>query len=105
MFRKESIHSLKVYFSQEIFTELGPVVRRPISANPRLNFDLGFFITLLKCLFGIISCFLMRPSNSHILDKKNSTEFCFVLGYLNPNLNNPALEYNLNVAYYKKMVC
>ena len=47
----------------------------------------------------------MRPSNSHILDKKNSTEFCFVLGYLNPNLNNPALEYNLNVAYYKKMVC
>ena len=76
MFRKESIYSLQVYLSQEIFTELGPV-RRPISANPRLNFDLGFFIPLFKCHFKMISCVLIRASNSHILDKNNSTEFSF----------------------------
>ena len=28
-----------------------PVVRRPISANPRLNFNVGFFIPLFKYLF------------------------------------------------------
>ena len=77
MFRKESIYSLQVYLSQEIFTELGPVVRRSISANPRLNLDLGFFIPLFKCHFKMISCVLIRASNSHILDKKNSTEFSF----------------------------
>ena len=29
------------------FVILGPVVRRPISANPGLDFNLGFFIPLL----------------------------------------------------------
>ena len=56
---------------------LGPVVQRLISANPRLNFNLDFFIHLFKCLFGIVSRVLYRASNNHILDKKNSTEFSF----------------------------
>ena len=47
---------------------LGPVVRRPISANPGLNFNLGFFIPLLKSLFGIIFSVLFKVSNSHTLD-------------------------------------
>ena len=47
---------------------LGPVVQRPISANPGLNFNLGFFIPLLKSLFGIIFSVLFKASNSHTLD-------------------------------------
>ena len=46
----------------------GPVVRRPISANPGLNFNLGFLIPLLKSLFGIIFSVLFKVSNSHTLD-------------------------------------
>ena len=30
-----------------LFIAQGPVVRRPISANPGLDFNLGFFIPLL----------------------------------------------------------
>ena len=44
---------------------LGPVVR---SANPGLNFNLGFLIPLLKSLFGIIFSVLFEVSNSHTLD-------------------------------------
>ena len=50
------------------FTDQGPVVRRPISANPGLNFNLGFFIPLLKGLFGIIFSVLFKASNIHTLD-------------------------------------
>ena len=57
--------------------DLGPVVRRLISANPRLNFNLDFFIPLFKCFVGIVFLVLYRASNNHILDKKNSTEFFF----------------------------
>ena len=46
----------------------GPVVRRPISANPGVNFNLGFLIPLLKSLFGIIFSVLFKVSNSHTLD-------------------------------------
>ena len=46
----------------------GPVVRRPISANPGVNFNLGFLIPLLKSLFGIIFSVLFEVSNSHTLD-------------------------------------
>ena len=80
----------------------GQVVRGPISANPRSNCNLGFFIPLFKSLLGIIFCVLFRASNSHILDKNNSTEFSLrafkseisftrTLDYLNLALNNPAL--------------
>ena len=62
-----------------------PVVRRPISANPKLNFNLGLFIPLFKSLFGIVSCLLFIASYNHILDKKNSTEFSFKLSDLKLN--------------------
>ena len=79
----------------------GPVVGRPISANPRLNFNLCFFIPLLKSLFGIIFCVLLKASNSHILDERNLSEFSckgfrseisftLIMGYLNSALNNLA---------------
>ena len=83
---------------------LGSVVRRLISANPRLNFNLDFFIPLFKCLVGIVFRVLYRASNNHIIDKKNSTEFSSKTvrseirfhtnpqGYLNLALNNPALD-------------
>ena len=48
----------------------GQVDRRPISINPKLNCNLGFFILLFKTPFGLIFCVLFRASNSHILDKK-----------------------------------
>ena len=47
---------------------LGPVVRRPIGANPGLNFHLGF-----KSIFRIIFSILFRASNHQIVDKKNKT--------------------------------
>ena len=47
------------------------VVRGPISANPRLNFNLSFFISLFKSLFEVIFCILPGASNDYILDKKN----------------------------------
>ena len=83
------------------FRDQGPVVRRRISANTRLNFNLDFFTPLFESLFGIISSILYRASNHQILIKKNYTEFLLklldlkseftpTLGYLNPALNNPA---------------
>ena len=48
--------------------QLGPVVQRPISANPGLNFNRGFLIPLLKSLFGIIFSVLFEVSNSPTLD-------------------------------------
>ena len=51
---------------------LDPAVRRLISADPRLNFNLDLFF-----LFGIVSDVLFRASNNLILDKKNLTEFSF----------------------------
>ena len=68
---------LEFSFSFGDATHQGPVVRRLISANPRLNFNLVFFIPLFKCLVGIVFRVLYRASNNHILDKKNSTEFSF----------------------------
>ena len=83
------------------FRDQGPVVRRRISANTGLNFNLDFFTPLFESLFGIISSILYRASNHQILIKKNFTEFLLklsdlkseftlTLGYLNPALNNPA---------------
>ena len=48
------------------------VFRRPISAKPRLNLNLGFsFFCLLSKVLGLIS------------------NFALIQGYLNPSLNNP----------------
>ena len=53
------------------------VVRRPISANPGLNFNLGFYFFCSKAFFRIIFSILFRASDHQIVDKKNKTEFAF----------------------------
>ena len=73
-FLSASLHP-GVYCEGGVIILLGPVVRRPISANPGLNFNLRFFIPLLKSLFGKIFSVLFKASSSHTLNKKNSTEF------------------------------
>ena len=58
----------------------GLVVRRLISANPGLNFNLGFFFVVVvqKHWFSrIIFFILFRASNHQIVGKKNKTEFAF----------------------------
>ena len=50
--------------------DLGPVVQRPISSNPELNFNPAFFISLFKSLFGKIFTILFRTSNDQIASKK-----------------------------------
>ena len=62
------------------FIGLGPVVRRPISANSGVNFNPGFFIPLWSRLFEIISLFFFRASDNQILQKKKYAEF-FVLAF------------------------
>ena len=54
---------------------LGPVVQRPISSNPGLNFNPAFFISLFKSLLGKIFTILFRTSNDQIASKKIWTEF------------------------------
>ena len=58
-------------------TKQGPVVRRPISANPGLNFNLGFYFFCSKAFFRIIFSILFRASNHQIVDKKNKTKLAF----------------------------
>ena len=53
----------------------GPVVGRPTSINPRLNFNLGFFFFFPKAFSRIIFSLLFRASNHQIVGKKNKTEF------------------------------
>ena len=83
-----------------LFTQLGLDAQRPISADPMLNFNLGFFSHIFKSLFEIIFCILFRASNNYILDNKNSTEFSYklsnlksdftpTLGYLKPSFEQP----------------
>ena len=82
---------------------LGLVVWRPISANPRLNFIIGFYVSLLKSRFRIILPFSFL---GHLIIKLKTkrvklsflfklsdlkTSFILTVGYLNPALNNPAL--------------
>ena len=56
---------------------LGPVVQKPVSANPGLNFNPGFFFCLSKALSQIIFSILFRVSNHQIVGKDNKTEFDF----------------------------
>ena len=58
-------------------TILGPVVRRPVSANLGLNFNPEFFLLLSKALSQIIFTILFRVSNHQIVGKENKTEFDF----------------------------
>ena len=77
----------------------GPVVQRLISANPGLNCNPAFFISLFKSILGKIFTILFRTSNDQIASKNIWTEFLskfsdlksnftLTLGYLNPPLNN-----------------
>ena len=50
---------------------LGPVVGTPVSVNPGLNFNAGFFIFLSKALSWIIFSILFRVSNHQIVGKEN----------------------------------
>ena len=52
-------------------THLGPVVRRPISANLGLNFDPGFFFFCSKAFSPIIFSIIFRASNYQTVDKTN----------------------------------
>ena len=58
-------------------SDQGPVVLRLISANPRLNYNPGFFIPMFKSLFGIFSSVFNGASNHRLIDKKNYAEFSF----------------------------
>ena len=53
----------------------GPVVRRPISANPGLNFNPGFFFFCSKIFSRVISSLLFGASNHQFVGTKNKTEF------------------------------
>ena len=61
----------------ELSDTQGSVVRRPISVNPRLNFNLGFFFFCSKAFSRIIFSILFRATNHQIVRKKNKTEFPF----------------------------
>ena len=50
---------------------LGGVVQTPVSANPGLNFNPGFFFFLSKALSRIIFSVIFRVSNHQILGKGN----------------------------------
>ena len=51
--------------------QLGPVVQMPVSANPGLNFNPGFFFYLPKALSRIIFSILFRVSNHQIVSQDN----------------------------------
>ena len=83
----------RALYSFDQFRGLGPVVRRLISANPGLRFNLGFFISFFKSLFQIIFFIIFGASKHHIVGKKNYTECSFkafipeVRFYINPWLS------------------
>ena len=52
-------------------TQQGRVVRRPVSANPGLNFNPGLFFFSSKAFSQTILSILFRVANHQIVDKKN----------------------------------
>ena len=63
--------------SSNDYRKQAPLVRRPISANRGLNFNLGFFFFCSKELSRIIFFILLKATNHQIVGKKNKTEFAF----------------------------
>ena len=59
------------FFFRVNFMELGPVVRRPISANLGLNFDPSFFFFCSKAFSPIIFSIIFRACNYQTVDKTN----------------------------------
>ena len=62
---REVVHVVKVVVI------LGRVVRRPVSANPGLNFNPGLFFFSSKALSLKIFSILFKVANRQIVDKKN----------------------------------
>ena len=84
----------------------GRVVRRPVSANPGLNFNPGFFFFSSKVFSRKIFSFLFRVFNHQIVEKRIklnlhfklsclNSNFVLTLGYVNLALNNPAQMFTL----------
>ena len=75
---------------------MGPVVRRPISANLGLNFNLGFFF-FSRIIFSPLKHPVIKLYteifNLTILFKRSylNSNLALTLGYLYPALNNPAV--------------
>ena len=61
----------------EFIKKLGPVVRRPISAYPGLNFNPGLFFFSSKPFSRTIFSITFRVANHQKKKKKNDTEFAF----------------------------
>ena len=89
---------------------LGPVVRRLISANPGLNFNLGLFFFSSKAFSRTIFSILFRVANPKLLTKRIKLNMLFKLsylnsnlGYLNPALNNSAREFGTSNLEFSKI--
>ena len=49
----------------------GPVVRRPISAQPGVKFNPGFFFLCSEAFSRIIFSVIFKASNHQLVDQKN----------------------------------
>ena len=61
----DPISDQKMLFSRP-FSDLGPVVPGPISANPGLNFNPGYFFFCSKVFSPVISSLLFIASNHQL---------------------------------------
>ena len=67
------------------FRHLLPVVRRPVSVNPVLNFNPGFSSVCLKAFTQINISFVFSASNHQIVIKRVKLNLIVKLSYLNSN--------------------
>ena len=67
---------LEMYGISSKLLALGPVVRRPISTNLGLNFNLEFFVFCSKAFSPIIFSILCLASN-HQIEAQKKTEISF----------------------------
>ena len=58
-------------YKLKLLNFLGWVVRRPVSANPRLNFNPGLFFFSSKAFSQKNFSILFRVGNNQVVDKKN----------------------------------
>ena len=65
---KNNLHSPKKSWTNDL---VGLFVWRPISANPGLHFNTGFFFFCSKAFSWVIFSILWRVSNLQIVEKKN----------------------------------